>query len=1464
MGAFLSGAARGLLAALPFLRRGKAEREAGINPVSAEDGRADDLLNAALRRLGALAPDDSLFQRAFSGAAAIAVRPDHFSKTYVREWLSLSDTKESLKKLVKAQLASAPIPSELRESLINGYMKISGEHRPLAEDCVNISAAFLKASLQAAALDAGVAAMSQVGFESVHHHLEDVSRSLEGIAEDSRGSQEEQAESIRSLANVYGEQSKSLEDIERILARGERQGVLIGKLAGADSQIIDAAALGRLEVVIRSRFFAGSDSEQGARQLLSSVESGDLVRASNQVKSKIYAWCARLLTVVDIELAESLIEKSASIGGDESLGIARAFIKAKKGDVASAIESLAGVESNFSRSAALIIVNNNQGSREAYKWFEGAGLSIQDLDPDGKIIAINMCIDVDEWGVALEFVNELGDSDFISAPALAYFSALVHLVQVVPSELRSLVLQPPPFDSAGIPLAGGSEDLDHRNKAIYFYEKTAEFASQLGLAKVADISADAALWLALRDSEKSISAIAELERSMRDNRHSLRRLPLALQFGLSVDLAAVEREIERQTTLSAGKSTDAAVARLALAFQQGTPDKFLEYIERHRTQLFEQLNSKAIGFYEIEMLVRSGQLQRARERIEGLASQGLTEIEKIRLIRMVDEASGIDPVEQRLSIYKVSDSLGDLRNLVDALEQQRDWPKLAAYAGVLFGKTRDLSDFKRVVNSLYHFGELEQVLKLLEEYPAFLHQSERLRVLKCWVLYELGLFLAASELLRELRSFNDCEEYRQLTVSTAVASGDWESLQVFVESEWTARNERSAEDLLRVAKLAEHIQSPRLKELVSEVARRGGTDPTLLIGCYSIATESGWEGDPEVFSWLQTAASLSGENGPVQKISLQELLEKQPAWESRESEVWKLHAEGKLPIGAVAGFLNRSFFSLYVLPALANENESDVRRRNLIYAFSGAREARHVEPNTIAIDATSLLTLQMLGLIQQVFNAFSEVVISHGLLQWLFAERQKIPFHQPSKVADANEIRRYIADGSLRVFQSTTVPSPDLLLEVGESLASMLSEAATSGADGKGRSLVVRSSPVHKVGSLVQEVADLEGYEEYLCSCTAVVEELVKRGVLTAVKADECRAYLSLHERPWPTASIIDPFSSLILDDVSVSYFQHLGILQKICRAGFSVYISARELEEADALIEYDSHASKIKDLVDGLRISLRDGILSGKVKVDKLLREERERADDLGRNPFFDLMRLHRSVDLIASDDRFVNQHSHIEIDADKKEIVSSIDIIFTLYHGGGISKDGLFECLTKLRRFGMLLVPLEASELKSYLQASRVDGDVLLESAELKAVRESYLRVVMSDAVQSPKELIWLNIFFEACAEALKSLWYVGCDENSARVKSDWLLELFDIRRLSHIYKEPFELVLERYSAQVTALMMAPVGLPVAVREIYWQWYEDSVLLPIKDSDPVFYSKLVARVVKIIELGFRDGPLLDEEGGQ
>jgi hypothetical protein len=51
---------------------------------------------------------------------------------------------------------------------------------------------------------------------------------------------------------------------------------------------------------------------------------------------------------------------------------------------------------------------------------------------------------------------------------------------------------------------------------------------------------------------------------MRDSAQSLRRLNLALQFGIQLEIPAIEKEIDRRVALSGKGTADEAFARLSL------------------------------------------------------------------------------------------------------------------------------------------------------------------------------------------------------------------------------------------------------------------------------------------------------------------------------------------------------------------------------------------------------------------------------------------------------------------------------------------------------------------------------------------------------------------------------------------------------------------------------------------------------------------------------------------------------------------------------------------------------------------------------------------------------------------------------------------------------------------------------------------------------------------------------------
>ena len=183
---------------------------------------------------------------------------------------------------------------------------------------------------------------------------------------------------------------------------------------------------------------------------------------------------------------------------------------------------------------------------------------------------------------------------------------------------------------------------------------------------VAELAADLALWLRLTDPELTAKARQDLEESMKGPSTFLRRLGLALQFQVDVDLDRAEREVNRQTELSGGMSRDAAVARLALAHTKGSPAATAAYVSEHREQLLRHLDWKALYFFEIELLAKSGQVAHAEARLQEAIGRGLTEPEIARLRHELAEATGGDPIAERLAAYEESKSIVDLRYLVRA------------------------------------------------------------------------------------------------------------------------------------------------------------------------------------------------------------------------------------------------------------------------------------------------------------------------------------------------------------------------------------------------------------------------------------------------------------------------------------------------------------------------------------------------------------------------------------------------------------------------------------------------------------------------------------------------------------------------------------------------------------------------------------------------------------------------------
>lgn len=169
-------------ALLPVFRQRYAERSAGKFPTEVPLSIADDVLDAALVRLGALRPDDPLWKSCVVELGGTLVRPELFKMPSVRDWLSKPQVRSGLKSAAEASIARSDISQQILDLLADEYSEATGEDRRLADHPIRIAIAFLRASVQGLTRDPGMAAILEAIGSDLSHKIGKVDANMTALA----------------------------------------------------------------------------------------------------------------------------------------------------------------------------------------------------------------------------------------------------------------------------------------------------------------------------------------------------------------------------------------------------------------------------------------------------------------------------------------------------------------------------------------------------------------------------------------------------------------------------------------------------------------------------------------------------------------------------------------------------------------------------------------------------------------------------------------------------------------------------------------------------------------------------------------------------------------------------------------------------------------------------------------------------------------------------------------------------------------------------------------------------------------------------------------------------------------------------------------------------------------------------------------------------------------------------------
>lgn len=768
---------------------------------------------------------------------------------------------------------------------------------------------------------------------------------------------------------------------------------------------------------------------------------------------------------------------------------------------------------------------------------------------------------------------------------------------------------------------------------------------------------------------------------------------------------------------------------------------------------------------------------------------------------MIDAGLGSDVVAERRKAYEGNPEIFELEQLILALGSAGRWDELKGYTNTLFSLAPTLENAERLAEALLRTNDWTALEAFADANPGLLHQSSRMADIASHLQINLARWPALQDTLSTGKLSLRAARSRRRAMH--VLSLQWHELNAEVDTALRNPTTEEAGDLLELAVTAMVLErNADAKQLTRAAVAAAPDDAAILMAAYLQATKGMWEDADEVGGWLRRAIELSGDNGPVQAKSMKELIELAPAWKEESASTWSGLQNGDIWLFAYAKLLNQQLSGVTLMAAKRNLTEIDTRRRSIIPAFSGIRVPESMKGVTcLAVDPTALLTLGRLGLLEALSSSIERLQVPHYTGLWLFEEFQQASFHQPRHFEDARRILGLIAQEKLRICPRVRIVDK-LTSQVGEELATLLRQAQADIREGKS-AYVIRSTPVHTVNSMMEGTADLREYTDVLRSTLCLANAMEAAGAASLEAVESAQMYLRQVDNGWPDEKPIVFPATLYLDDLTVTYLQHVGLLELLTRTGCRLVVHEHVRTQAKS---YEAARGAQSELLEGLtdiRNFLSAGIAQGKIDVLPAARQRRgrTRSEIL---PEIDLLQPGLPTEAILVDDRFFNRFRNIEHAGHPAvKVFTSLDFLDLLRDANAINEKRWRSLRTDLRRAGYAFVPLTEDEVREATTNLRIVDGRIVEPVELRAIRENATLIQLRQILQVPAEMPWLTAFMEAIRAFLEAVW-LGDLKDEARVSelTRWTLNLIDLRNFAARFPEP--MTQERWRA----LGLIPLG--------------------------------------------------------
>lgn len=1382
----------------PRIRRRYKERQAGELPTGAGDYLEKGLDESLRRLIGGQIEEDGWWSGLLTRIEHAFITPDFLTSPALQEWLAERQTQEDLKSLARSQITGAKEDERIRAELRRRYSKSTGELEQLADGPIDVVIAILAAGY----------------FSPVDARTEPVIGLMQATAQEMRASMAGVSEQLNSIAQAIAP------DQHTVAAHSQVAGSTLEK--ALKSRAADPTAAANQIVVLAQR-----------------VMSGDLVHASQKIKAEVLFWAARLHTGETSQLptAKKYLAQLNAMSPDFDARIVEALIESAEGDHDKAVRHLYQIGSADARSAIFFVLIKSRGSAAALEWFDGE---------DGRDSAAfftgigwcNLAFHLAQAGRWQEAANRIAVARSLADewPDVLFVEGVLNSALLLPEDLRPHALRMELFHP-WVRTVDSPEAKRHRALADDSFRRAEELLSEIHVGR-AKAAAKWRLWLRLSNPDRSVSeaARAEVREAMKNGQAAVDLIAFARGFQIEFDETPLRRVLT-QKMKAGGLEGREVLADFMLAELKMAPAERAEYFEREEGRLAEVLTRSTIIGKRIEALVEDNQPERARRLlIERKADLADTDTRPLEV--MIAAREGVDPRPRLESLYAETKSLASLHSLVSFLGSKKDWVALLPRLDELFKRERTVENALRFIDCIQRAPSAsdDDIVSFTDDIEDLVSTNYEIASARAWALFSTGKWRDAKEINDRLLMKRHDPPDVSLDINIAIQTGDWERFAAIVDREWPYRDKLDPPTLFRLATLAAEVDATanRAAELARLAAHKSPDDPKVLISAYALFVQLGRDADADA-EWVPRAASLSSEEGPVWRVDIKTLVEEMaPAHRERERKVLDALNRGELMLGAAAQALNMPLSRLLIQVPSRTTAEQDARRWTVVPILAGGRPATPIKKEmSIGLDVTSIMLLGFLGRLREVLSYFRQVVLSPDAFALLLEERRRVRFHQPSLVAQAEQILTYINSSKISVANVGLRPPGWLVDEVGRELADLLQAARV------GRGVTVRPGPIHRLRTYMEEEADLREYSQQLISTLTFVDAIYKSGYIDESSYRHARRYLEGHDRMGSAVEItLDAQTEIFLDSLALNHLHTAGLLPIITATELSINVHPEVPREMSELINANLEGERLSDQLNQIRITLRAALADGKAI---FLNRSSTHAEMEGIGGLterlvtvVDFVRNTSQADVVCADDRAVNRHGFV---TDKKNrvvpIASSIDVLSEV-----LSVEEYRSVLHQLRRAGMALLPVDAGELQSRVLSAGVDSrGRLVESAELRTLRQSLMRLRSLDTLRPEFEGVYIGALQFSSIIAIRGIWTSpSVSVDHALRASDWIWE--------NICPSPLDWIPRQSPAAATAadaygrhlgLLLEPlVSLDADRQESLLAWIENQVLGPLLPTNP------------------------------